>query len=233
MVHPFLFLQWLADKLHLTAFFTDTLHVHDFNHVVYGWLVLAILILAGFFATRSLKQIPTGLQNFMEVVVESIEGLIVEVMGPKGLRYFPLLATISLFILVSNLLGLVPGFYPPTANLNTNAALALTVFVMTHVIGFKEHGLHYIKHFTGPMLAMAPLMFIIEVIGHIARPVSLTLRLFGNMWGHEIVLMIFLGLAWYTAPVMMALGILVAFIQAFVFTLLAMIYFAGALEEAH
>ena len=105
---------------------------------------------------------------------------------------------------------------------------------MTHIIGFKKHGIAYLKHFMGPVLALAPLIFIIEVIGHLARPISLTLRLFGNMYGHEIVLMIFLALVPFLLPVpMMVMGVLVAFIQTFVFTLLAMIYLAGALEEAH
>ena len=155
-------------------------------------------------------------------------------MGKEGKAYFPLIATFALFILVCNLIGLVPGFYPPTANLNTNAALALTVFVLTHVVGFRKHGIGYLKHFMGPIIWLAPLMFIIEIIGHIARPLSLTLRLFGNMYGHEIVLMIFLALVPLFLPIpMMLMGVLIAFIQTFVFTLLAMIYIAGALEEAH
>ena len=170
----------------------------------------------------------------MEVVVSGVENLIEETMGPKGKAYFPLIATFALFILVSNLIALIPGFYPPTANLNTNGALALTVFAMTHIIGLKEHGISYLKHFMGPILVLAPLIFIIEIIGHLARPLSLSLRLFGNMYGHEIVLMIFLALVPFLLPVpMMLMGVLVAFIQAFVFTLLAMIYIAGALEEAH
>jgi F-type H+-transporting ATPase subunit a len=123
---------------------------------------------------------------------------------------------------------------PPTANLNTNAALALTVFAMTHIVGIKEHGFKYIKHFLGPVWWLAPMMLPIEIIGHLARPLSLSLRLFGNMYGHEIVLMIFLALVPFLLPVpMMLMGVLVAFIQSFVFTLLAMIYIAGSLEEAH
>jgi len=170
----------------------------------------------------------------MEVVVSGIENLLEETMGKEGRPYFPLIATFALFILVSNLIALIPGFYPPTANLNTNAALALTVFFMTHIVGVKEHGLAYLKHFMGPILWLAPLIFIIEIIGHLARPLSLSLRLFGNMYGHEIVLMIFIGLVPFILPVpMMLMGVLVAFIQTFVFTLLAMIYIAGALEEAH
>ncbi len=224
MTHPFLFLQWLEQQL----------HTHVGEHVTYTWFVMLVLIVVAFLASRAVKMIPGGLQNFMEVVVSGVENLIEETMGPKGKAYFPLLATFALFILVSNLVALIPGFYPPTANLNTNGALALTVFAMTHIIGVKEHGFHYFKHFMGPILALAPLIFIIEIIGHLARPLSLSLRLFGNMYGHEIVLMIFLALVPFLLPVpMMLMGVLVAFIQTFVFTLLAMIYIAGALEEAH
>lgn len=234
MTHPFLFLQWLVEKLKFGYTPEQLADYGYFNHVTYAWATMAILILAGFFASRRLQKHPEGFQNFMEVVLEQIERLIGETMGPKGRAYFPMIATLALFILVSNLIALIPGFMPPTANLNTNAALALSVFVMTHAIGLKEHGLSYIKHFTGPIWWLVPLMLPIEIIGHLARPVSLTLRLFGNMYGHEIVLMIFLFLAPALVPIpMMLMGILVAFIQAFVFTLLSMIYFAGALEEAH
>ena len=224
MTHPFLFLQWIEQQLHL----------HIGEHVTYTWFVMAVLILVAFLASRSITMVPSGVQNLMEVVVTGIDGLIEETMGKEGKAYFPLIATFALFILVCNLIGLVPGFYPPTANLNTNAALALTVFVLTHVVGFRKHGIAYLKHFMGPIIWLAPLMFIIEIIGHIARPLSLTLRLFGNMYGHEIVLMIFLGLVPLFLPIpMMLMGVLIAFIQTFVFTLLAMIYVAGALEEAH
>ena len=224
MTHPFLFLQWLEQQL----------HTHLGVHVTYTWFVMLVLFALAFLATRSLKTIPSGMQNFMEVVVTGVENLIDETMGHKGRTYFPLIATFALFILVSNLVALIPGFYPPTANLNTNAALALTVFAMTHIIGFKEHGIGYLKHFMGPILVLAPLMFIIEIIGHLARPLSLSLRLFGNMYGHEIVLMIFFALVPFLLPIpMMLMGVLVALIQTFVFTLLAMIYIAGALEEAH
>lgn len=224
MTHPFLILQWLVEKLHFDLG----------EHVTYTWFVMLVLILLALATTRGLKMVPSGAQNLMEAFIDGLENFVEETMGPKGKAYFPLIATIALFILVSNLMGLVPGFYPPTANLNTNFAMALTVFVMTHAVGIKEHGIGYLKHFMGPVLALAPLMFIIEVIGHLARPVSLSLRLFGNMYGHEIVLMIFLALVPFLLPVpMMVMGVLVALIQTFVFTLLAMIYIAGAIEEAH
>ena len=224
MVHPFLILEWLGEQLHL----------HLGPHVLYAWLVMAILIVVAFLASRSLTMVPTGVQNFMEAIVAGVEGLLEETMGEEGKAYFPLIATFALFILVSNLIALIPGFYPPTANLNTNVALALTVFAMTHIVGFKKHGVAYLKHFMGPIIWLAPLIFVIEIIGHLARPLSLSLRLFGNMYGHEIVLMIFLALVPLFLPIpMMLMGVLVAFIQTFVFTLLAMIYIAGALEEAH
>jgi F-type H+-transporting ATPase subunit a len=224
MTHPFIFLDWLSEQanLHLGA------------HVTYAWLVMIILIVVALLISRGIKDRPSGLQNFMEAVVGGLENFMEETMGPKGLTYFPLIGTLALFILTCNLIALVPGAFPPTANLNTNAAMALTVFAATHYVGFREHGIGYLKHFMGPILVLAPLIFIVEIIGHLARPVSLSLRLFGNMYGHEIVLMIFLSLVPFLLPIpMMFLGILIAFIQTFVFTLLAMIYLAGALEEAH
>ncbi|MDY0291163.1 MAG: F0F1 ATP synthase subunit A [Desulfuromonadaceae bacterium] len=224
MTHPFLIFQWLEQQL----------NTHMGEHVTYTWFVMLLLTLLAFVASRQIKEVPSGWQNLMESVVGGIENLVDEIMGPKGKSYFPLIATLALFILVSNLIALVPGFYPPTANLNTNASMALSVFAMTHVIGFKEHGIGYLKHFMGPILVLAPLIFIIEIIGHMARPISLSLRLFGNMYGHEVVLMIFFALVPFLLPIpMMLMGVLIAFIQAFVFTLLAMIYIAGSLEEAH
>jgi len=223
MVHPLLFLEFfrkLLEPLHVSEASADA--------IAYTWLIISVL------ATSALKSIPGGLQNFMEVVVGGIENMIVETMGEHGRPFFPLIATLAIFILVSNLTGLIPGFFPPTANINTTAACAVIVFFSTHVVGIKHHGLHYLKHFMGPIAWLAPIMFFIEVIGHLSRPVSLTLRLFGNMNGHELVLMIFFGLAPFLVPLpMMLMGVLVSFIQAFVFMLLAMIYIQGSLEEAH
>jgi F-type H+-transporting ATPase subunit a len=224
MVHPFLFLQWLETQLNL----------HLGEHVMYTWFVMLLLIGVALLVRRSIRTVPGGLQNFFEPIVAGIEGMIEDTMGHKGKTYFPLIATLAFFILTSNLIALIPGFYPPTANLNTNAAMALTVFAMTHIIGVKENGLAYFKHFCGPVIWLAPLMVPIELIGHLARPLSLTLRLFGNMYGHEIVLMIFFALVPFLVPLpMMLMGVLVAFIQTFVFMLLSMIYIAGSLEEAH
>jgi len=229
MVHPLLFLEFfrkLLAPLHINASSADA--------IAYTWLVILLLLVLSFLATSALKSIPGGMQNFMETVIGGIENMIVETMGEHGRPFFPLIATLAIFVLVSNLIGLIPGFFPPTANINTTAACAIIVFLSTHVVGIKHHGLHYIKHFLGPIWWLAPMIFFIEIIGHLSRPVSLTLRLFGNMNGHELVLMVFFALAPFLVPLpMMLMGVLVSFIQAFVFMLLAMIYIQGSLEEAH
>jgi F-type H+-transporting ATPase subunit a len=229
MIHPILFLQFFRELL-------APLHISQagIDAIAYTWLIIALLALLSILATKAVKAVPGGMQNFMEIVIGGIENMIVETMGEHGRPFFPLIATLAIFILVSNLIGLVPGFFPPTANINTTAACAVVVFVMTHVVGVKEHGVKYIKHFLGPIAWLAPMMFFIEVIGHFSRVISLTLRLFGNMNGHELVLMIFFGLAPFLVPLpMMLMGVLVSFIQAFVFMLLAMIYIQGSLEHAH
>lgn len=233
MVHPLLFLEFFRKLL-------APLHINDasMDALAYTWLIIIMLLILSFIATKSVKTIPGKLQNFMEVIVDGIENMIVQTMGEQGRSFFPLIATLALFILVSNLIGLIPGFFPPTANINTTAACAIIVFVSTHVVGIKHHGTHYIKHFMGPIAWLAPLMLIIEVVSHLSRVLSLTLRLFGNMFGHEMVLMsfFFLGIKFFMPIIplpMMLMGILVSFIQAFVFMLLAMIYIQGSLEEAH
>ena len=229
MVHPLLFLEFfrkLLAPLHINASSADA--------IAYTWLVILLLLVLSFLATSALKSIPGGMQNFMETVIGGIENMIVETMGEHGRPFFPLIATLAIFVLVSNLIGLIPGFFPPTANINTTAACAIIVFLSTNVVGIKHHGLHYVKHFLGPIWWLAPMIFFIEIIGHLSRPVSLTLRLFGNMNGHELVLMVFFALAPFMVPLpMMLMGVLVSFIQAFVFMLLAMIYIQGSLEEAH
>jgi F-type H+-transporting ATPase subunit a len=242
MVHPLLFLEFLRGILTPILFpaavkaggeMLQNAHT-SVDTVAYTWLVMAMLMLVSFLATRGIKSVPGGLQNFMEAIVGGIENMITDTMGEHGKRFYPLIATLALFILVSNLIGLIPGFYPPTANVNTTCSMAIIVFITTHLVGIQAHGFKYLKHFLGPIIWLAPLMFFIEIIGHFSRIVSLTLRLFGNMNGHELVLMIFFALAPLLAPLIMsALGVLVCFIQAFVFMLLAMIYIQGSLEEAH
>ncbi len=229
MEHPYLFFVKIFEAIGLGHF------AHTYPHVVYSWVLMGILIVAGALATKTISMIPGKAQNLFEVIVSGIEEFMVETAGEEARWLFPLAATLFLYIFIGNLIGIVPGFLPPTANLNTTLSCALVVVVFTHIIGIKYHGVGYIKHFMGPVWWMAPLIFVIEIIGHLARILSLSFRLFGNMMGHEIVLAILFGLAGaFFAPLpIMALGIFVAFVQGFVFFLLSVIYFSGAMEHAH
>ena len=210
--------------------------IHGFpEQVTYTWLAMAVLIGLAVATRMGLKKTaPTGIQNFMEAIVGGLENFVEEIMGPEGKHYFPLIASLFLFILVCNLQGLIPGFDSPTANINTTLALALVSFTATHYIGLVRHKLAYIKHFMGPMWALAPIMLPIELISHLARVLSLTFRLFGNMVAKHKLLLVLALLAPYIAPIpILGLGVLVAFVQALVFTLLTMLYLSGSVEAAH
>jgi len=245
--------QWSPFECHRAGFVPD--------HVTYTWLVMIVLVGLAFVASRDLRLVPRGLQNFFEVVLEQIQQLIDDVIGPEGRPYLPLIATLAIFILAANLAGLVPGMNGPTTNLNTTAACALVVVFAYHGLGIRKQGLvTYVKHFMGPVVWLAPLMFPIEIISHLARPLSLTLRLFGNMFGgHMLLAIIFflMGLdgllGWalsgnplgvvagglgsavvtvFTVGFLYPLKILVSFLQAFIFVMLTMLYISGAIEEA-
>lgn len=229
------------------------------DHLTYTWIVMALLIALSVAASRRLQLVPTGLQNFMEVVLEQFLTLLDDVVGPAGRRYLPLIATLGLFILTSNLLGLVPGLMAPTSNINTTAACALVVFFTYHWIGMRKQGLGpYLRHLGGPVWWLSPLMFVVEIFSHLARPLSLAVRLFGNMTGGHILLAVIfsltLGMAgWvasgtlpsvliglpgtallivFTTGFLLPLKIFVAFLQAFIFCMLSTLYIAGAIEEA-
>jgi F-type H+-transporting ATPase subunit a len=204
-------------------------------HVVYMWLAMLILIVSGLLIGRKITMIPKGGQNVFEVVISALEDFVVSITGEEGRKSFPLLMTIFLFVLTSNLMGLVPAFFPPTANVNTTLALALICVGWSHVVGLKMHGAKYVKHFLGPIPLMTPLFLPIEIVGHTARVMSLTFRLFGNMAGHELVVIILLMLGgMFLAPLpVMAMGIFVALVQAIIFFLLTTMYINGAILEAH
>jgi len=209
-------------------------------HVLFTWVVMAILVGFGFVVGRTLRAVPGPLQSFAEVIVEGFHGLLDQMIGRQGRQFLPLVGTAGLFILTSNLLANIPGFQPPTANWNTTIALAVTVFLSYNYFGIRKHGLlNYLKHFCGPIWWLAPLMFPIEFIGHLARPVSLSVRLFGNIFGEESVVTILLSLSWLVMPyliwlgVMLPLSLFTAAVQTFVFIMLTMVYIAGAVEEGH
>ena len=229
MEHPYLFFVKLFDLAGLGHF------AHSYPHLVYSWVAILLLIVLGSLATRNLGLIPTKMQNIFEILIKGLEDFMVDLTGEEGRWFFPLVATLFIYIFTCNLIGLVPGFYPPTASINTTLSCALVVFIFTHFIGIKYHGIKYIKHFIGPVWWLIPIILPIEIIGHVARVLSLTFRLYGNMMGHELVLGILFMLAGaFFAPMpIMAMGIFVSFVQAFVFFMLSVMYFSGSMAEAH
>ncbi|GAB7079174.1 F0F1 ATP synthase subunit A [Megalodesulfovibrio paquesii] len=228
--HPVLF----ANLTGVNDALSHALGVKSAVHIFYTWVAMAILFGIALVLRGKLKMVPSGLQNVMETVVGGLENFVVENVGEDGRKVFGPLCVIFVFILVQNLLGLVPGCDAPTANVNTNAAMALTVFIYYNAIGIMRWGPGYIKHFMGPMPVMAPFMLILEAISHIARPVSLTLRLFGNIRGEEVAML----LMFILAPIAGTIPIFFLFLlgkvlQAFIFFMLTMIYLKGSLEHAH
>ena len=229
MEHHYFFINEILGAIGLKHF------AHEYQHVTHSWLIMIILIIGAFLLARGIRMIPRKGQNILEVIVGGLEDFMVEITGPEGRAFFPFIGTIFLYIVLCNLIGLAPGFFSPTANFNTTLSLAICVFILTHAIGIKFHGVKYIKHFMGPAWPLAPVMFVIELIGHFARVLSLSFRLFGNIFGKEKVLAILFGL-WglYLAPLpLLFLGILVSFIQGVVFMLLSIVYFSLAMEETH
>jgi len=205
------------------------------HYVSYAFLASLILVGVAFSIRGSLALVPRGIQNFVEVMVEALLKLSEENIGHHwGKYFFPLIGTIGLYILVCNFMGLIPGFTAPTSNINTTASMAVPVFLATHYYGIRVHGVKYIKHFLGPIVWLAPMMFVIEFIGHLVRPVTLSVRLFGNMIAKHMILFALALLAPVVVPVaILGLGVLVSLIQAFVFVLLTALYLAGSVEEAH
>jgi len=225
MEHPIFFLDLILGKLGL----------YIPSHVSYSVLIILLLVGLGKMASKQISLVPTGAQNVWELIIGGLEDFMVEITGEEGRAFFPYIATVFVYIALCNLAGLIPGFFSPTANINTTLSLALCTFIYTHYLGIKYHGAKYIKHFLGPIPALAPLFLPIEIIGHIARVLSLTLRLFGNIMGEDLVITILIFLAgMFLAPLpMMFLGVFTSLVQAFVFTLLSMMYFAGSMEHAH
>ncbi|MEW6516833.1 MAG: F0F1 ATP synthase subunit A [candidate division FCPU426 bacterium] len=216
---------------------------------------VAVIGLVSWAATRRLQAVPRGWQGFLEWILGIIYQFADDMVGPTAHRYYPLFSMLFFFILVSNLMGLIPGLFSSTSRLSTTVGLALVVFFSTHYFGIRERGLWgYIRHWFGPVpVWLKPFMLLIELISELARPLSLSFRLFGNILAKEILLgvlallvIIFLpsgNLIQETLtlvpvvlrPLIILLGILVSIIQAFVFMILAMVYIGGAVQthEGH
>ena len=219
-------------------------HFDPAHPVIPNYLVMVMIVVAGLTVlcllvrSRLSVENPGKFQILLEDGVRALVGMMEQWIGPKGPRYFPLVGTLFVFILVSNYLGLVPGFMAPTSSLNVTLGCALTIWVYYHVQGIKEQGIvNYVKHFAmppGSPLLMAPLMLIIETISHLARVMSLSLRLFGNIFGEELVILIFFSLVPFVLPLpMMFLALITGGLQAFIFALLSIIYLQGAVAVEH
>jgi len=217
-------------------------------------LAAFIVLSLAWIARMALMRVPSGRdglvpdgtltpRNGFELFTEAILDMCRGVLGKEAERYFPLIAGLFLYIFVSNILGIFPGFLPPTDQLNTNIPMALVIFLVYNIAGLIRQGpVGYMKHFMGPVLWLAPLMFVVEVVSHLVRPASLSIRLYGNIMGDHTVLDIFMNtlpetlssLLGFGVPVVfLALGIFVCFIQAFVFSLLSVLYIGLAVAHDH
>lgn len=203
------------------------------THVTMAIIVLITVPILFLLLAKKPSLIPTSVQNVFEIYIEFIDNLIKENMGEKGRKYFPLIASIGLFVFFSNLLGIIPGLESPTANLNTTLALALLVFFIYNFEGIRENGVGYFKHFLGPVPAMAPVFVIIELLSHLSRPVTLALRLFANMTGGELISVVLIMLIPFLIPMpVMLIHLIAVFLQTYVFVVLTTVYIAGAITHA-
>jgi F-type H+-transporting ATPase subunit a len=206
--------------------------------VMAGLILVSVSALCLFARSRLSVENPSKLQIVLEDVVGALGSILDDLVGPKGRRYMPLVGTMGIFILAGNMAGLVPGMMAPTSNINVTLGCAITVWVYYHVQGVKEQGLWaYVKHFAAPPgapLFIAPIMLPIEIISHLSRVMSLSLRLFGNVFGEELVILILFTIVPFLVPLpMMALGVVTGSLQAFIFVMLTMIYLGGAVAVEH
>ncbi|MGK2858486.1 MAG: F0F1 ATP synthase subunit A [Thermoanaerobaculia bacterium] len=207
------------------------------DHVIMAALVLLLsFVIFSITSKRLSKENPGGFQHFLEFIVGGIKGMLEDVVGHGAAqKYLYIIGAFAVFIFMGNIFGLLFFLQPPTGNPNTTFALSLTAFAYFNIQGIRKHGLiHYIKTFAGPIWWLAPLMFPIEVIGNLARVLSLGMRLFGNIFGEHTATGIFVGLFPFLLPwPMMALGIFGSTLQAFVFIMMTMVYIGGAVAEEH
>ena len=194
--------------------------VPDF--VTMTWLLMAVMLVFAYIFGKNLKKFPDKVQYVLEALTSFIIYTLEDAMGSYGRKFFPLISGLAMFILFSNLMGLIPGFVQPTANLNTTLALAIISFIVYNYEGIKKHGLiNYLKHFAGPIPWMAPIMFPIEVVSHLSRIMSLSFRLFGNMFGDEMVVLVALILVPFLVPVAGEFIVFAnSFLQTFIFCIL-------------
>lgn len=215
----------------LFTFFGLLGHEHSFIYLTHMLLAAGIVLLIAKMATTNMRLVPTGCQNVMEAYLGGVLAMGADVMGKtEARRYLPLVATIGLFVGIANVIGVIPGFEAPSAFLDFTLALALVVFTYYNFEGIRRNGIvTYFKHFMGPVWWLAWLMFPIEIVSHISRIISLSFRLFGNVKGDDMFLMVILMLApWFLPLIPFALLTFMAFLQAFIFMMLTYVYLGGA-----
>ena len=250
--HPLLIVHWvnvllgpIVLRLHALIGIRLTADAH--GNVIPPFMVMVLLIVLGFtllgLAIRSRLSVenPGKLQILLEDLVSAIAGMLEQWLGPAGRVYLPLIGTLGAFILTSNYLGLLPGFMSPTSCINVTLGCALTTWIFYHLQGILRQGpLSYLKHFAvmpGVPIVLSPMIFVIEIISHLSRVLSLSLRLFGNIFGEELVIAILAFLSPWWLPIfplpMMLLGLITGGLQAFIFVLLSIIYLQGATHVEH
>jgi F-type H+-transporting ATPase subunit a len=230
---------------------------HIPESMLFAWAIWAFILVVSLIVIKKKSLVPTGIQTVYEMALQYVTGLADELIGPEAYKYYPLFIGLFIFILVSNLVGLVPGLKSPTSDLNLTFALAIMVFVYFIFLGFKYNGAHYLKQFLGPKLPwylfpISLLLMLTEIISFFTRPLSLGLRLFCNIFSKELFLTVLASLTLtfffshslkdnlFTVmplllrPFILILGLIIGFIQALVFMVLSMSYIAGAVRmEEH
>jgi F-type H+-transporting ATPase subunit a len=236
--HKLAYVEWLTEHFYALV---DRLNLHlahkPMDHV---WMALFIVIFCAIFFSYWKKKYnvyPSFMQQVLEAYFGFIQNLVRDMIGPEGRRYIPIIGTLGIVILLSNLMGLIPLFKSPTSSVNVTFGCAAFIFIYYHIQGIRRQGLiGYIKHFAGPVWWLAPLFFPVEIIGHFSRPLSLTIRLFGNIFGEDTIIAILFMLVPFLVPLpMMCLAIFTSLIQTLVFIMLSSVYIAGAVahEESH
>jgi len=213
-------------------------HGYRYLFVSHIFLVAVIVLVVAKLATSSLQLVPRGLQNIMEAFLEGILSMGKDVIGEDlSRKYLPLVATLGLFIFFSNIMEIIPGFEPPSGDINMTLPLALIVFFYYNFEGIRVNGIiKYFGHFMGPLKILAPLMFPVEIVSHLSRIISLSFRLFGNIKGDDLFVAVLLLLAPWVAPLPgFALMTFSAILQTFIFMILTYVYLAGAvlISEDH
>jgi len=204
-------------------------------HVIMAMIVTLILVVFFKLTVKNLSLFPAKMQTLLESIYLFFRGIVDEMIGREGRKFIPALGTLGLFIALSNLLGLLPEMASPTANLNAPAGCAIFIFLYYHSQGIKKHGFFgYLKTFTGPAWWLGWLFAPIEIISHFSRPLSLTVRLFCNIFGEDLVIIILVSLLPFVAPLpMMAMAIFTSLLQAYIFIMLSSVYLAGAIASEH